>query len=828
MDRASLPVFLSVPFPAVNGITVYSINLARGLGRLGYPARILLTEVDTTLVTYDERVLEIPEDVPVERLPVSRLDGWGTRWGALIRHLHASAPCVYIPNSDYRHSVVSPALRPEVLVVGVAHADEPLHHDHVARLGEHWDAVVCVSRTVADRVRERLPGLAPRLVVIRNGIEMPAAYPGERTFDGPLRLVYHGAFKQQQKRILDFPELLRTIRRKGVDASLTLIGSGPDEMKLREAGRDLIAEGTLVVEPPVPNEILKQRLSAFDVYLLNSEFEGMPQALLEAMSRGCVPVISDVSGGAREIVRDRENGYVVGLGDFEAFAERLTRLDGDRARLASMSRRAFETLGELGIRLEQMARSYDELFVELVRGAGYPRAPRGAGPIASPPASVDGVSVFEVSLPVRDPARGSFPSWGDLEDFRWELIRQRGEALERLRGCPLWLALGRFDDSYESELALELGTALSGDGFDARLVGLRPPARAAGEPPGARLHTACPDPRADWPSAAARMLDLVGSCGECTYVALDRETAGLAPRLPVAVRTLMLANRGEVDWLRANDLPRHLDGLVLTALDAEAELFPQPPPASLLTATIPFPVYAQVGPIAARDDDPMTALVYLGHLDGLRPDWRAAKEVAAALAREDMPARLLLAGPAGSMEEVRGLAREASSGRLATEAVECANRRALHVRLRSSDLLVLPLAFPDASLVILDALAHGCLPVGIRSPGLEAAIPGDLAPDLVVENGAGGLARRVRELARSPERRRRLAEWARDATRASFPGPTDVVERWKRLLCLLWDATERADARRAPSPLVLPYEEPEMESAVGGGWRRALARLLRR
>ena len=60
--RASLPIFLSVPFPAVNGITTYSINVARGLARLGYPTRILLTEADTTLATYHERTLEIPAD----------------------------------------------------------------------------------------------------------------------------------------------------------------------------------------------------------------------------------------------------------------------------------------------------------------------------------------------------------------------------------------------------------------------------------------------------------------------------------------------------------------------------------------------------------------------------------------------------------------------------------------------------------------------------------------------------------------------------------------------------------------------------------------------
>ena len=37
MDRNCLPVFFSVTYPVVNGITIYSLNLARSLAKLGYP-----------------------------------------------------------------------------------------------------------------------------------------------------------------------------------------------------------------------------------------------------------------------------------------------------------------------------------------------------------------------------------------------------------------------------------------------------------------------------------------------------------------------------------------------------------------------------------------------------------------------------------------------------------------------------------------------------------------------------------------------------------------------------------------------------------------------
>ena len=40
-----------------------------------------------------------------------------------------------------------------------------------------------------------------------------------------------------------------------------------------------------------------------DIFLLTSDFEGLPLALLEAMSCGCVPVVSDV-GGIRQLEFD--------------------------------------------------------------------------------------------------------------------------------------------------------------------------------------------------------------------------------------------------------------------------------------------------------------------------------------------------------------------------------------------------------------------------------------------------------------------------------------------------------------------------------------------
>jgi glycosyltransferase involved in cell wall biosynthesis len=77
--------------------------------------------------------------------------------------------------------------------------------------------------------------------------------------------------------------------------------------------------------------------AAGDVFALPSLHEGIPVALLEAMARGCPPVVTD-GGGMPEVVRDGQDGLVVRAGVAAELAEALIRVLTDeplRRRLAT-------------------------------------------------------------------------------------------------------------------------------------------------------------------------------------------------------------------------------------------------------------------------------------------------------------------------------------------------------------------------------------------------------------------------------------------------------------------------------------------------------------
>ena len=81
----------------------------------------------------------------------------------------------------------------------------------------------------------------------------------------------------------------------------------------------------------VPN-LLKQH----DIFLLASDYEGLPLSLLEAMGNGLVPVVSDLKSGIPEVV-DQSNGLLVPANDVAGYARAIIHLHEHRDELAAKS-----------------------------------------------------------------------------------------------------------------------------------------------------------------------------------------------------------------------------------------------------------------------------------------------------------------------------------------------------------------------------------------------------------------------------------------------------------------------------------------------------------
>ena len=216
--------------------------------------------------------------------------------------------------------------------------------------------------------------------MIPYGVSIPYQPPQRREASNqPLQILYSGRLIQEQKRILDLPKIVEELANRGIPVRLNIAGGGWQEQDLRAACQRLMDQGFVRFCGILSQEELAEVYEQNDVFILTSEYEGLPLALLEAMGRGCVPVVTDIPSGIPEVVRDGVNGYLVPIGATKIFADRLAALYLDPAQRRKLAENAYATVSQGRYRIEDMGAQYVALFREVwreVESGGYQR-PRG-------------------------------------------------------------------------------------------------------------------------------------------------------------------------------------------------------------------------------------------------------------------------------------------------------------------------------------------------------------------------------------------------------------------------------------------------------------------
>ena len=123
-------------------------------------------------------------------------------------------------------------------------------------------------------------------------------------------------FQKRQDIMLKAMEI---IKKDHPEYKLLLYGEGPDEAKLRTMADTLgvsdVVEFKGNVEH-VANEVVKSQF-----LVLTSDFEGIPNAVIEGMSLGLTVISTDTSpGGARFLIQDGVNGRIVPREDYDGIA----------------------------------------------------------------------------------------------------------------------------------------------------------------------------------------------------------------------------------------------------------------------------------------------------------------------------------------------------------------------------------------------------------------------------------------------------------------------------------------------------------------------------
>ena len=128
---------------------------------------------------------------------------------------------------------------------------------------------------------------------------------------------------REQKSIPTWIKAFKKVNEKYPEAFGLLVGAGPKEAEIKELIHEL-GLSERVILPGLQTDTISY-FSAMDIFLLSSSFEGLPIALLEAMSMQCA-VISTKAGGVVEVIRPYKDGLLAEVGDFSVLAENVLEL----------------------------------------------------------------------------------------------------------------------------------------------------------------------------------------------------------------------------------------------------------------------------------------------------------------------------------------------------------------------------------------------------------------------------------------------------------------------------------------------------------------------
>jgi len=324
------PIAFFLPSVRGGGAQRVIVNLIQGMVERGLPVDLVLTTAEGVFLD------QIPPAVRIFDLRAGRLI---RSIGPLARYLRRERPRVLVSSMTHANLIALSAAR----LAGRSTPVMVTEHDTMSRSTRHYGPltrvvwphilqlgyagarwVVAVSRGAADDFarssgvpRERIhvaynPVITPTILAqARQRPDHPWLAPGE-----PPVVLGVGRLTRQK----DFPTLIRAFAaaRQRHPARLIILGEGEDRPLLEGLARELGVADEVALPGFRANAMAFMATAA--VFVLSSEWEGLPTVLIEALAAGTRVVSTDCPSGPREILQDGRLGALVPVGDAPALA----------------------------------------------------------------------------------------------------------------------------------------------------------------------------------------------------------------------------------------------------------------------------------------------------------------------------------------------------------------------------------------------------------------------------------------------------------------------------------------------------------------------------
>ncbi|WP_081210057.1 glycosyltransferase [Salegentibacter sediminis] len=161
-----------------------------------------------------------------------------------------------------------------------------------------------------------------------------------------------------QKRLVEWLQVIKKIRKRNLNVYGIIVGAGPLEEEIKKEWKALELE-KFVFFPGLKTDV-KPYFEVMDIFMMSSSFEGLPIALLEAMSMECAVVSTD-AGGIKEVIRNKEDGLIVPVDKWQELSGQVQGLIAEPGELARYKLAARKRVIE-AFSLKKMVEELEEIY----------------------------------------------------------------------------------------------------------------------------------------------------------------------------------------------------------------------------------------------------------------------------------------------------------------------------------------------------------------------------------------------------------------------------------------------------------------------------------
>ena len=255
--------------------------------------------------------------------------------------------------------------------VMVLHNDNKYHYDLVKKYAANNDesdvsSVVCVSNLIQQISQQTAPQhKSIKYIPIGAPVTSEVA---ELSADDELKVVYAGRIDEKQKRISDVANAFCKAAKEVPGTSYTIYGDGPAVSIVQEilntTGKDLPVK----FEGKLKSTEVQAHLLQNQVFVLLSEFEGLPITLMEAMSCGLVSICTNMRSGISDLITNNVEGILIDDREDE-FVAAIKKLKDNPALWKEMSQAARQKI-VTSYSIETCSNQWIALLQELSANAG--------------------------------------------------------------------------------------------------------------------------------------------------------------------------------------------------------------------------------------------------------------------------------------------------------------------------------------------------------------------------------------------------------------------------------------------------------------------------